>query len=200
MFQTPLNRETVHTLTKYEKTNKQKSICWSRPASWRLRPDLDQDEAHALQVLDVLLEEDAGNLQQPGLFLEAARQHVSWVSAVASVPPWCCGVTGAMPFLSHTHKIIIHLLHPFSTKKNWVLVQCSCQCVVGSPGMPPKNQFVFPLARSQVRPMRPILELLLVTCFVVIDETMTTVCLRTEAITKDVLILKWTYGIVSYCL
>lgn len=50
--------------------------CGYRPASWRLRPHLDQNEAHALQVLNVLLEEGAGNLQQPGLFLQPAGQHV----------------------------------------------------------------------------------------------------------------------------
>lgn len=70
-----------------------------RPAGWRLWPDLDQNEAHALQVLNVLLEEIAGHFQHPGFFLQSAGQHVGRVGAVAAVPPRRAGVVGAVAFL-----------------------------------------------------------------------------------------------------
>lgn len=70
-----------------------------QPASRRLRPDLNQNEAHALQVLDVLLEEVVGDVQQPRLLLQSAGEHLCRVGAVAPVSARRGGVAGAMPLL-----------------------------------------------------------------------------------------------------
>lgn len=71
----------------------------NRPASRRRRPDLHQNEAHALQVLDVLLQEVAGNLQQPGFILQSAGKHLCGIGAEAAIPARRCRVIGAVPFL-----------------------------------------------------------------------------------------------------
>lgn len=72
---------------------------WHSPACWRLGPDLDQNEADALQVLHVLLEERGWNVQKPGFFLQPAGQRIPWVGAVAAVTPRCCWIARMMTFL-----------------------------------------------------------------------------------------------------
>lgn len=62
---------------KPQKSTQKTPLARYKPASWRLRSDLHENEAHALQVLDILLEEGTRNFKQPGFFLQSAGQHVS---------------------------------------------------------------------------------------------------------------------------
>lgn len=94
------SRERYGSASKTASTTLKQSLCGGyRPAGWRLRSDLDQNEGHALQILNVLLQEVAGDFQHPGFFLESAGQHLGRVGAVAAVPPRGAGVIGAVPLL-----------------------------------------------------------------------------------------------------
>lgn len=100
---------------------------WHTPARWRLGPDLDQDEADALQVLHVLLEESGRNVLEPRFFLQPAGQSVSRVGAVAAVPPRCCRIAGMVTFLGEEgatpvkHKAQLQHLCPNRTELPRVL-------------------------------------------------------------------------------
>lgn len=90
---------------------------------------MDQNEGHALQILNVLLQEVAGDFKHPGLFLKSAGQHLGRVGAIAAVPPRGAGVTGAVPLLQEDSALDPTVITGEDGNPAWACVYAVCLCV-----------------------------------------------------------------------